>query len=142
MRLVRTTQFEPYILSMPIISIAPVSVLVTYRRSDTRTLSRHIGSSDDFSFPILGREINVEWHICLVSKHLHLFHQLCHQRGERLTIGCRPCLMCNSGSATKVGLQYPEAAATCANDIKQSITASCLETRRNSGCSEISDWND
>jgi hypothetical protein len=142
MRLVRMIRSEPYIQSMPFINIIPVDMLMTYRCSDTRTLPRHIWSSDDFRFPILCREINIKWHISLIPQHLHLYHQLYYRQGRKLTIGCRPCLICSSGSATKLGLQYPEAAATWARDIRQSITASCLATRRNSGCSEISDWKD
>jgi hypothetical protein len=66
---------------------------MTYGGSDAGTFARHIRSSDNFCFPILSREINVEWHICLIPKHLHLYYQLRDQRGGRLTIGCRPCLM-------------------------------------------------
>lgn len=58
------------------------------------------------------------------------------------TIGCLPSRICSSGLPVKVGLQYPDPAATWARDIRQSMTASWRETTRSEWDSEMSDWKD
>jgi hypothetical protein len=99
----------------------------------------HVRTSYDLRLPLIFPEMYIKWYIGLFSQALHLYISPSFLPAI-LTIGCLPFSICNSGLATNVGLQYPEAAATWARDIKQSMTARCLETTTSAWHSEISDW--